>query len=176
MPVIKINRKVFGPSSYDISHNVTGALNLTSRTSVYIDSGSFLGAGEYRLLTYSTLSLSPSLVSVRSALNITTYNNNYEAYAYISGSAIFASIVDTSTINKDHIQTLDNGLLTIAGPTSIELDSSIFNAAGSYALFDYRLGDISGSLSDITVSISGSTTLTASSPSIFGPYIITTLS
>lgn len=176
MPVIKINRKVFSDYGfYDISHNVTGSLTLSSRTNVFLDSGVLVGPGDYKLFTYGSLSLQNSL-TVRTAFNISSSNPIYEGYAEATGNAIYAKVYNTSNIIKDHVQTIDNGTLTIAGPTTIELDTALFNTAGKYAIFDYRLGDFSGNLSDLTVTISGSTSLTPSAPVIEGPYIVTTLS
>ena len=176
MPVIKINRKVFSSYNlYDISHDVTGSLTLSSRTTVFLDSGVLQGAGDYKLFTYGSLSLLNNL-TVRTAFNISSSNPIYEGYASSEGNAIYAKVYDTSNIIKDHVQTIDNGTLTIAGPTTIELDASLFDTAGKYAIFDYRLGDLAGDLADLTVTMSGSTSLTPSAPVIEGPYIVTTLS
>jgi hypothetical protein len=177
MPVIKINRKVFGDyyGYYDISHDVTGSLILSSRTTVFLDTGVLQGPGDYKLFTYPSLSLLNDL-TVRSAINVSSSNPIYEGYAVASGNAIYAKVYNTSAIIKDHVQTIDNGILVIDGPTTIELDSSLFSAAGKYALFDYRLGDLSGDLANIEVVMSGSTSLTPSAPYIEGPYIVTTLS
>lgn len=179
MAVVKINRKIFGGyyAFYDISHAVTGTLSFNDRTTININSPALQGTGDYKLYTYGSLSIGAGYNnSIRRVLHIIPGNANYEGYATINGNAVYAKIYDTSNIIKDHAQTVDNGTLTIAGPTEIELDASLFNAAGKYALFDYRLGEFAGNLSDITVTMSGSTSLTPSAPYIEGPYIVTTLS
>jgi hypothetical protein len=179
MPVIKINRKVFGQTYgfYDISHNVSGTLVFNDRTTVSLSQQAFQGEGDYKLFAYNALEYnSSSYVSIRSIVDVQPSNPNYEAYAVISGSAIYAKIYNTSAIDKEHVQVIDNGVLAIEGPTEIELDSNLFTTAGKYALFDLKFAELSGSLSDISIVMSSGSVRTPSAPYIEGPYIVTTLS
>lgn len=172
MQLIKIKRKKFTQpyGTYDISHNVSGTLAFNQPTVLQIQNTLFSGSGDYNLFNFEYLYINPDY-SLKNILDIQV-PSGYTAYPEISGSSLIAKVYSDSVVDKRAMQTIASGSLKIEGPVQLELDQNIFTQYTTYALFDLRTSDLSGSLGQIDVVFQTNTYNINKTPLfLYGPYV-----